>query len=138
MIKNNQFEKMLLLLENPNTNIINKNKLALSLAETKDIRVLNVLHQLILNDNNKNYRGTFVYALQSFPSSLSFNIAIDLIMYGNFEVAHEAFLIINNAEDIEGDNVKKAYMKLSNFQKNNHWSDDWRENLINDSIEMFR
>lgn len=137
MIENNQFEKMLLLLENPNTNIINKNQLALSLAETKDTRVLNVLHQLTLDDSYKNCRGTFVYTLKSFSSCLSFDLAIDLIMHGNFEVAHEAFLIIDSVESLEGASIKKAYTRLLDFQKNNKCYDHWRKNLIEASMEMF-
>ena len=110
----------------------------MSVAETKDSQVLAVLHDLIKVEQYKNCRGTFVYCLLNFPSELSFDLAIDLIISGNFEVAHTAFEIINNTEvNISGNNVEQGFVKLNNAIESSENIDDWRKELIEDVLDMF-
>ncbi len=89
-------------------------KPTISLSDDKDKRVVEVLHRLIVTDAYANCRGTFVYCLLDFSSTLSFELAFDLLINGNFEVAHHAFEIIDSIdEDLRGEKVADAFKSLT-------------------------
>ncbi|NYR08825.1 hypothetical protein [Psychrobacter sp. BI730] len=126
------------ILNDPKIDVITKNSIAISLSETADKRVLYCLHDLIKNPLYKNMRGTFVYCLRSFPSEGSFSLAIELVLTGNFEVAHEAFEILDNVkEKIDQEVVRASYDKVSTFYENNSEYEEWRKFLIEDLMSMF-
>lgn len=115
------FDKDLTLLQNPNIDIFTKNQLALTLSENRKIEVLPILIDLIKDPKNLNQRGTFVHCLQYFSADNWFNLAMDLVITGNFEVAHEVFLLVENIEYIQGDNIKKAFLMLNNNLMRKQW-----------------
>lgn len=126
------------ILNDSTIDIITKNSIAISLSETADKRVLYCLHDLINNPFYKNMRGTFVYCLRSFPSEDSFSLAIELVLTGNFEVAHEAFEILDNVEqNIDPEIVRASYDKVATFCENNSEYEEWRKFLIEDLMSMF-
>lgn len=129
------FEKDLALLKSPNTDILTKNQLALTLSENRNAEVLPILIDLINDPKNLNQRGTFVHCLQYFSAENWFELAINLVITSNFEVAHEAFLLVENVEYIQGDNVKKAFLTLSNLDTQT--METWRKLLIDDMLAMF-
>lgn len=129
------FYKGLALLKSPNTDISTKNQLALTFSENRRIGVLPILIDLINDPKNLNQRGTFVHCLQYFSGSNWFNLAIDLVITGNFEVAHEGFLLLENVESVQGDNIQQAFLQLSELDKQT--MEYWRKALIDDLLEMF-
>lgn len=138
MLNKKSLDDILYILDDPTVDILTKNRIALSVSKTRDKRVLESLHRLIVMENNVNCRGTFVYCLLEFPGVLSFDLAIDLLINGNFEVAHHAFEIIDSInEPLNGGRVVKAYKKLTNFVVHNQDIVDWRKSLVNDAIDMF-
>lgn len=138
MLNNSEILQKIELLNSPYIEIYEKNKLAILLSETKDERVFEVLCKLITDTKYINSRGTFVHCLRSFPPEKSFSLAIDLLINGNFEVAHEAFEIIDNIEgSISGEEVAINYTKLVTFYNEGLIIETWRKKLIEDSLEMF-
>lgn len=138
MLNKKSLDDILYTLDDPTVDILTKNRIALSVSKTRDKRVLESLHRLIVMKNNANCRGTFVYCLLEFSGVLSFDLAIDLLINGNFEVAHHAFEIIDSInEPLNGERVVKAYKKLTKFVAHNQDIVFWRKSLVNDAIDMF-
>lgn len=126
------------ILNDPTIDIITKNKIAISLSETLDKRVLGCLHTIINDPIYRNMRGTFVYCLRSFPPEDSFSLAIELVLTGNFEVAHEAFEIVDSIEnEIDKKVVRANYDKVIKFSKHNDDYEEWRKVLIESLYSMF-
>ncbi|PNK61351.1 hypothetical protein A6J60_011055 [Psychrobacter sp. FDAARGOS_221] len=116
MLKKLDIEEKLSLLRDPKINILTKYQLAITLSDTKNERVYYALCELINDNAYLNKRGTFVHCLRNYPPEKSFDLAVDLILNGNFEVSHEAFEIIDHFENkIEGEKVKLNYNKLIGF-----------------------
>lgn len=138
MLNKKILDDILYILDNPTVDILTKNRVALSASKTRNKKILESLHRLIVMENNVNCRGTFVYCLLEFPGVLSFDLAIDLLISGNLEVAHHAFEIIDSIDEpLSGGKVVKAYKKLTNFIAHNQDIVDWRKSLINDAVDMF-
>ena len=63
---------------------------------------------------------------------------IALVLTGNFEVAHEAFQILDSIEEnIDKHIVKASYDKVVTRDKNKREDEEWRKLLIEDLIDMF-
>lgn len=108
------------------------------LSETKDDEVYDVLCALINDDYYLNKRGTFVHCLRNYAPERSFSLAIDLLMEGGFEVAHEAFEIINSIErEISGEEVKANFKKLMDFYQKKLEIEVWRDELIEIVLDKF-
>ena len=137
MLSENILLKLLEDLKNPNIDILTKNKIAMIASETGDKRVLETLHNLIKDEKYKSQRGTFTYCLLEFDSILSFDLAFDLIINGNFEVAHNAYEIIENTDSVDGEQALKNFHKLKNYLNNIKDIEVWRKHLIDDVLEMF-
>ncbi len=139
MLNDTEVSQYIESLQDPNIDVGEKNRIALLLvdSEVRDERLFKVLTDLILDKKYVNHRGTFVHCLSFFPPEKSFSLAMDLIIYGNLEVAHEAFLIIESIEHISGDEVRAAYSKLVDFYENGHFDYEWRKELVEEAIEMF-
>ena len=139
MLSNLKIEDGISILNDPKIDIITKNQVAIYLSdETADKRVLYCLHDLINNPIYKNMRGTFVYCLRNFPPEDSFSLAIALVLTGNFEVAHEAFQILDSVEEnLDEHSVKASYDKVMAHYKNKREDEAWRKSLIEDLIDGF-
>ncbi len=134
-LDNFSHEVLLNKLADDNTPILLKNKISLYLSDKQDKRIIPILHQLILNPKYINQRGTFVHSLTNFKGELSFELAINLVISGNFEVAHEAFEIINSVEYLDGELAYHSYIKLSNALLN--CQETWRRDLITSLLDLF-
>ncbi len=64
-------------------------------------------------------------------------MAFDLIINGNFEVAHNAYEIIENTDSVDGEQALKNFHKLKNYLNNIKDIEVWRKHLIDDVLEMF-
>ncbi len=139
MLNNSEKLNKIEILQNPTISIDKKNEIALLLSDYayEDDSVLEVLHDLILDEKYVNKRGTFVHCLRAFAPEKSFILAIDLILTANFEVAHEAFEIINNCTEINGDDAIITYDKLKKYDTKNSLDESWRKELIADVLAMF-
>lgn len=138
MLNKLNIEEKLKLMKSPKVDILTKNYLATILSETKDERVYHTLCELIDDSAYSNKRGTFVHCLRNYPPEKSFELAVELILNGNFEVSHEAFEIINSIEsEIEGERVKSSYNKIMYVYRNPESIEDWRLSLIRSALEMF-
>jgi CRISPR/Cas system-associated endonuclease Cas1 len=73
---------------------IERNKLALDLAETRDPRVFDALLRLIQRKDLENRRGTLVYCLENYDCSSVRDLLAHLAETGNLEVAAGAQLIL--------------------------------------------
>lgn len=71
-----------------------RHSLALSLSDTRDARVFPVLLKLIKQPELKDRRGTLIYCLESYDCSSIREYLLELIETGNFEVAMQADIII--------------------------------------------
>jgi hypothetical protein len=113
-----------------------RNNLALSLSETLDERVYEALLGLIRRPELLNARGTLVHALKNFDCSKDIDQITVLVTEGNWEVAHEAFEIINSITEVSGDRVKKSF-NILNKRLIDQSIEDWRLVLIKDLISLF-
>ncbi|EJL33712.1 hypothetical protein PMI01_02017 [Caulobacter sp. AP07] len=113
-----------------------RNALALRLAESKTPRLAEVLIRMIGRPDLRNDRGTLVHALGHYDCSDHLNFLVDLVIDGGWEVAHEAFQIIDLIETVEGDDAERALasttMALSKVD-----IEDWRRELFEDILDMF-
>jgi hypothetical protein len=74
---------------------IERNRLALDLAETRDRRVFDCLVGLIQRPELANQRGTLIYCLEDFDCSSVADLLAKLAETGNFEVAIQAEIILD-------------------------------------------
>ncbi|MBK8656495.1 MAG: HEAT repeat domain-containing protein [Haliscomenobacter sp.] len=75
-----------------------RNAVALTLADLKEERAFQILHQLLLNDSTAKSRGTLLYAISVFDCTSIFPLLIDFVIEGNFEVSRQAFSILEQME----------------------------------------
>lgn len=126
--------RLRLLREEKNTSA--RNALALELSDSGDERVLDELIALIQNPELKNDRGTLVHCLAKFNLEKIFNLLVDLQLYGNWEVAHEANNLIITIDCVEGGDAEAAYDKLVNRLMDEN-IEQWRKAQISELINMF-
>ncbi len=74
---------------------VERNSLAVALADTGDPRVFDALVQLIQRPELTNKRGTLVYCLEGYDCSSVFGLLEHLAATGNFEVAAQARVILD-------------------------------------------
>ena len=87
-----------------------------------------ILH-LIDSDYFKGDIKVLVKALKNYPTEPIFNRAIKWIVYGDFEIAHEAFEIINSISNVSIDDADITYKNtLLVYNNDNH--EEWRKELL--------
>lgn len=108
----------------------------LNLADDKDPDIYQIILYLIeIEEKKKGNYGTLIYALRNYPSEPLFLKAINWLTTGNFEVAHEAFYIVNNINKLSGNDVDYAYSFLES--KMSEDIEGWRKELLSEILEMF-
>ncbi|MFD1246123.1 hypothetical protein [Paralysiella testudinis] len=112
-----------------------KIQIILDLAEERNPEIYPIILELIDNPLYKNKIGSLIYALRNYPPNPLFQKAVDWIITGNFEVAHEAFEIVNSIDQINGEDVLLSYLKIQKAIIHN--KDDWRADILNELMEMF-
>jgi len=113
-----------------------RNALALKLAEGQTSGLPEVLIRMIGREDLRDNRGTLVHALSYFDCAGHLPFLVDLMIGGNWEVAHEAFQIVDLIEEVEGDDAEQALAKTTDAIAK-VGIEDWRHALLNDLLEMF-
>lgn len=113
-----------------------RNALALKLAETQQPEVLEILIELINRPDLKNHRGTLVHCLGFYDCKPHFNLLIELVTAGNWEVAHEAFALASAIDTIGAPQAETAYAMLARYSEKNE-IEEWRKDLIIELLELF-
>ena len=83
----------------------------LALRDLKDERAIKPLVSLIKDPKTARHRGTLVYALEVFDGAVILPFLVDLVMTGNFETRHEAFLAIESTFSVIDENVLQVCLK---------------------------
>lgn len=82
-------------LESPSSSV--RDKAAIDLMDIGSEGAVGPLLQAISKPENRNHRGTLVYALGAFNCEPFLEILVDLVLTGNFEVSTGAFGIIEES-----------------------------------------
>ncbi len=111
-----------------------RDAIAVGLRELGDERALHPLLSLIADPKTEGHRGTLVYALEGFNCASCLSFLVDLVISSNFEVSHQAFLVIESIES------KVSAMTLDTclqrVQEALSQSDDEKVELLKELIEM--
>jgi hypothetical protein len=113
-----------------------RNALALRLAEGGAPELPDVLERLIQREDLRDHRGTLVHSLGHFDCSDRIGLLVDLVLVGNWEVAHEAFQIVQRVEQAEGHDVGQAFETLQKARSIGG-VEDWRHALLDELAGMF-
>jgi hypothetical protein len=130
-----QFQSQLALLETIDHDTA-RNRLAMDLAETRRQEVLAPLVRLIGREDLRNRRGTLVYALGNLDCSGHVAFLAELVATGNFEVANEAFHILDEMEAPASDDVDRA-VAITRQALATPPADDWRRELLEDLMTVY-
>lgn len=130
-----QFQSQLALLEAIDHDNA-RNRLAMDLTETRRQEVLAPLVRLISREDLRNRRGTLVYALGALDCSGHVAFLAELVATGNFEVANEAFHILDEMEPPAGDDVDRALV-ITRQALATPPADDWRRELLEDLMRFY-
>lgn len=117
------------------TSPIVRNDLALRLAQTRDLRVLDALTRLIERPDLQDERGTLVHCLSFFDPTASFKLLIRLVIEGNWEVAHEAAMLLERINVADGREVFRAKKTVDLALEDQKQA--WRRDLLNELAESF-
>lgn len=128
-------KKLVYILSNDDLSDMDKNNLILDLAETQDLDLYTDILKYLDAKQFIKYQNIFIYALTFYPAEPLFDRAINWIVNGNFDIAHNAFNILNNIKEIDGDQVDNAFNYLTTSLHKKH--EDWRSELIEDTLNMF-
>ena len=97
---------------------VTRNALALRFAEAKLSGLDRVLVRLIRRPDLANNRGTLVHALRHYDCAPHLPLLTDLVVTGEFEVAHEALEAIETIEHVEGSAVRASFETRRNDAPN--------------------
>jgi hypothetical protein len=95
-----------------------RNKAAIDLIDIIEISKNKLIKQII-NEKNKDSRGTLIYALGHLICSDNFMLLFDLLINSNYEVFNEAYDIIKTQRFcINDSDIKTCIEKYNEFIKN--------------------
>jgi hypothetical protein len=112
-----------------------RNQLALRLAGARVPGTPDVLLRLIAREDLVNHRGTLVHSLGQFDCSGYVPALAHLVVTGNFEVAHEAFNILDNIEYAAGPTISSVNAQIKSALS--VVGEDWRRELLRDLLGLF-
>lgn len=115
---------------------IRRNEIALEISKSGQIEVRDALFQIIFSGDLDHSRGTLVHCLKNFDCGDKMDSLAELVVSGNWEVAHEAYQIMSDISYSDDDSVSIAYNILKNFQLRPS-EDEWRVNLVRSLISMY-
>jgi hypothetical protein len=113
-----------------------RNAAALRLADRKIPQAKALLLDLIKRTDLRDQRGTLVHCLGYFDCSDQFRLMVELVISGNFEVAHEALEILELIEGMDGDEAAAALEAVEEAIEDQA-IEGWRGELLSDLLEMF-
>lgn len=75
-----------------------RDAIAVAIRDLKDDRACEPLVLLLKDPKTIGHRGTLLYALELFDCASILPLLVDLVLTGNFEVSHQAFLLIESID----------------------------------------
>jgi HEAT repeat protein len=135
MASEDDFQRRLALLETTEDDQV-RNTLAMDLAETRRQEALAPLVRLIGREDLRNKRGTLVHALSYLDCSGHVSLLAELVATGNFEVAHEAFHILDDMEAPASDDIDRA-VEITEQALAAPPVDNWRRDLLEDLMTFY-
>ena len=115
---------------------VERNALALDLAETGRQEVLEPLVRLIGREDLRNSRGTLVHALGNLDCSRHVAFLAGLVATGNYEVAHEALYILEGVVAEPSDDIDRA-VSITEAALASTGLEDWRRELLEELTECY-
>ncbi|XEC96686.1 HEAT repeat domain-containing protein [Paenibacillus tarimensis] len=95
-----------------NNNIL-RNAIAIALADIGSNEAIEPLISMIKNPKTIGYRGTLLYALESFDCSDHAQLIVDLLGEDNFEVSRQSLLLLESiADNIPKEVKQKCIQKI--------------------------
>ena len=110
-----------------------RNALALKLGEARTPGLAEVLVRLIQRPDLRDQRGTLVHVLGFYDCSARLPLLVDLVVTGGWEVAHEAFEIIDTLDAVDDEDAEQALAQAKAAKP----SEDWRRELLDDLLALF-
>lgn len=90
-------DKLLEILKNTENAII-RNGLALLLSDEKNLKLFDVVVDLLKDKKTINSRGTLLYSLSGYDCTSILTLLVDFVITGNFEVSNQAFNLISEID----------------------------------------
>ena len=120
------------------SNYAETSRLILDLAEQQHPQLYDEILLYLDNRPDAVPISLLVYALTHYPAEPLLGRAINWLINGSFEVAHNAFTILNNIREIRGEEVDKAFKDLNQaIDLAMYHQERWRYDLIADVLAMF-
>jgi hypothetical protein len=112
-----------------------RNNLALSLGDARTPGLPEALVRLIQRPDLRNHCGTLVHVLGFYNCSDYLPLLAHLVVEGNWEVAHEAFEIIDTLDAVDDEDAEAALALARTALATDH-SDDWRHALLDELLAL--
>ena len=97
---------------------LERNEAAVQLMNIGDDRAIKPLLKAIKKVENKNNRGTLIYALSAFDCSELFNFFVKLAFEGNYEVTYESLSILKQQQFKTSTNdISQLKLKIKALKK---------------------
>jgi hypothetical protein len=110
---------------------IARNELALELGDARTPGLPEVLVRLIQRPDLRDHRGTLVHVLGFYDCAEHLPLLAGLVVSGGWEVAHEAFEIVDTLDSADEQDVETALVLTRNALLAAEL-DDWRRELLED------
>jgi hypothetical protein len=112
-----------------------RNSLALELGDARTPGLTEVLVRLIQRPDLRDHRGTLVHVLGFYDCTDHLPLLASLVASGGWEVAHEAFEIIDTLDSAVDQDVETA-LALTRNALAATVPDDWRRDLLSDLVDI--
>ena len=77
-----------------------------------------------------------MHCLQFYEPTAHFDLLIGLVCDGNWEVAHEAYDLLELIESLSGTQVSTAFVRIETLLREGV-PDEWRRELLSELLAMF-
>jgi hypothetical protein len=112
-----------------------RNSLVLELGDARTPGLAEVLVRLIQRPDLRDHRGTLVHVLGFYDCADYLPLLASLVVSGGWEVAHEAFEIIDTLDSADDQDVEAA-LALIRSAIAATVLDDWRRELLGDLVDI--
>ena len=110
-------------------NAVERNALALHLADERSPGLAQILVRLIQKTDLRDERGTLVYCLCQIGAREHAGLLCDLVIDGNFEVAHTALIGLSDVDFAEGEQITAAAARVRATIRS-VGLEEWRRDLL--------
>ena len=112
------------------------NNYILDLAEVSDPGIYEVILDLLEQPTFKDRKAALIYALQNYPSRPLFEKAVGWVLTGGYEVANEAFTIVENTEVVDSDIMDRVKNKIQ-ITLETEMLPDWKIELLEWIVDAY-